>query len=190
MNPSPELLEKCRQDNRKAHHELYVMCFPVIYSICSRYYSNKEDRMAMLNLIFVRLITRMNEYLKKKDIPYEQWMRRVSVNYIIDEFRKQKKYRELITLYEETPSEQLQHEEDDDLYDKEELQHAISQLPPMSRAVFNLYAIDGYKHEEIAQLLGISSGTSKSHLFRAKKKLRELLTEFKKKTNWNKSLIP
>ena len=83
-----------------------------------------------------------------------------------------------------------QHEEEEELYDKEELQHAISQLPPMSRAVFNLYAIDGYKHEEIAQLLGISSGTSKSHLFRAKKKLRELLTEFKKKTNWNKSLIP
>jgi RNA polymerase sigma-70 factor (ECF subfamily) len=58
---------------------------------------------------------------------------------------------------------------------------AIENLPAMSRTVFNLYAIDGYKHEEIAGMLGISSGTSKAHLFRARKKLQEMLSELKKK---------
>ncbi len=190
MEPSLELLESCRHDNRRAHHELYVMCFPVIYSICSRYYSHKEDRIAALNMIFLKLVKGVNDFLNKHgEIPYEQWLRRVSVNYIIDEFRKQKRYRELISLYEETPAEQLQHENEEEIFDREELMHAIEQLPVMSKTVFNLYTIDGYKHEEIASLLGISSGTSKSHLFRAKKKLREVLTEVKKKANWNKTVI-
>lgn len=189
MKPSHDLLERCRHDDRKAHHELYVMCFPVIYSVCSRYYTNKEDRMATLNMIFVKLVTGTSDYLRRfSEVPYEQWLRRVSINFIIDEFRKQKRYRDLVGLYEETPSEQLQHEKPEEIYDKEELMIAISQLPPMSRTVFNLYAIDGYRHDEIAELLGISSGTSKSHLFKARKKLQEALVNVKKKT-WNKPLV-
>jgi RNA polymerase sigma factor (sigma-70 family) len=190
MNPSPDLLERCRQDDRKAHHELYVMCFPVMYSVCSRYYVNKDDRMSALNMIFLKLVQGMGSYMKKyAEVPYEQWLRKISVNYIIDEFRKQKRYRELISLYDDTPHDQLQMQEEETMiYDKEELREAINQLPVMSRTVFNLYAIDGYKHEEIATLLGISSGTSKSHVFRARKKLQEVLSEVKK-SSWNKSLL-
>lgn len=190
MTPSINLLERSRNNDRKAHHELYVMCFPVMYSVCSRYYINKEDRMAALNMIFLRLIQGMENYLQKNShIPFKQWMRRVSINYIIDEFRKQKKYRELISQQEEIPDEVFAvHSAPEEKYDKEEILSAIEKLPPMSKTVFNLYAIDGYKHEEIAALLGISSGTSKVHLFKARKKLQEMLSSFNN-SKWNKPLL-
>lgn len=183
MKPEIHLLEQCRYDNRKAHHELYVMCFPVLYSICSRYHLNKEDRMSALNMIFVKLIKNIGGYLQRyQEIPFEQWMRRVSINYIIDEFRREKRYRDLIQLGEEGMEEhQPAHTELESKYDQEEILNAIGSLPVMSRTVFNLYAMDGYKHEEIAGMLGISSGTSKAHLFRARRKLQELLRDMKKK---------
>lgn len=191
MKPAAELLEKCRFNDRKAHHELYAVCFPVIYSICSRYYNNREDRMSALNMIFLRLVQNMNDYVKRHShVPYEQWLRRVSINFIIDEFRRQKRYRELISLQEVTPDEQQSIQAEADLkYNQEEILLAIEKLPPMSKTVFNLYAVDGYKHEEIASLLGISSGTSKAHLFKARKKLQELLADVQKKTEWNKTVM-
>lgn len=191
MQPTIELLGKCRYDDRKAHHELYVMCFPLIYSICSRYYINKEDRMGALNMIFLRLVQNMSDYVKRHShVPYEQWLRRVSVNYIIDEFRKEKRYRELINLRDEMPEEYSNVHHDVEMkYDTEEILFAIEKLPLMSKTVFNLYAVDGYKHEEIANLLGISSGTSKAHLFKARKKLQEMLADVKKKAAINKPVI-
>ena len=191
MKPTIELLEKCRYNNRKAHHELYVMCFPVLYAVCSRYRQHKEDRMSSLNMIFLKLIQHMDDYLKRSDdVPFEQWLRRVSVNHIIDEFRKEKRYKELISLNEETPDDlHPVHFEMETKYDTEEIQRAIDSLPTMSKTVFNLYAIDGYKHEEIAGMLGISSGTSKAHLFKARKKLQEMLAGMKIKTDWNKAVV-
>lgn len=129
--------------------------------------------MSSLNMIFVKLIQHMGDYLKRQaDIPFEQWMRRVSINYIIDEFRREKRYRELINLGDAAMEHhQPVHSDLDARYDKEEITKAIESLPAMSRTVFNLYAVDGYKHEEIAGMLGISSGTSKAHLFHARKKV-------------------
>lgn len=138
--------------------------------------------MSALNMIFFRLVKNMNEYLKKKDtVAFEAWLRRISVNYIIDEFRSKKRYRELFEISDETP-EDLHPitEELNQKHSHEEILELIDRLPTISRTVFNLYAIDGYKHEEIAQLLGISSGTSKSHLFKARKKLQELLQSVNK----------
>lgn len=146
--------------------------------------------MSALNMIFVKLIQHMGDYLKRhSDVPFEQWMRRVSINYIIDEFRREKRYREMINLGEEAmENHQPVHSELDSKYDKEEIMNAIERLPAMSRTVFNLYAVDGYKHDEIAGMLGISSGTSKAHLFHARKKLQELLGQLKKK-DLNKTVV-
>jgi len=133
--------------------------------------------MSALNMIFFRLIKNMSEYLKRKDqIDFEAWLRRIAINYIIDEFRSQKRYKEVFDFRDVTPEEMHPTgEELNQKHSEEELLVLIDKLPPVSRTVFNLYAIDGYKHEEIAQLLGISLGTSKAHLFKARKKLKELL---------------
>ena len=184
MNPSEELLNKCRGDNRKAHYELYKMCFSFIVAVCSRYYVNSEDRMAALNMIFVKMIKNIHLYIRKKDnVPFDLWVRKISVNYIIDEFRKNKKYKEIIDLKEFQLDDHLYYSDDPITVkiNTEEIKLAIATLPEMNRTVFNLYVIDGYKHEEIADMLGISSNTSKVHLHRAKNKLREALKDVSKK---------
>ena len=177
MEPSKVLLENCRHDNRKAHHELYVMCFSVLYSVCCRYYINRDDRMAALNMIFFKIIRNIDNYIKKeRSLAFEAWIKRIAINYIIDEFRKEKRYTETIELKDTTPDEIHPLNEDMILNEnKEALMRIIDLLPSMSRTVFNLYFVDGYKHEEIATMLGISSNTSKVHLFNARRKLQELI---------------
>jgi RNA polymerase sigma factor (sigma-70 family) len=177
MQPPRALLENCRNNDRKAHHDLYVMCFPLLYAICSRYHINDEDRKSSLNLIFLKLVTHVGTYLQRaENIPFEQWLRRIALNHIIDEFRRQKRYRDTIVLHDETPDEAHPLvEESNDAVDSELLNAALNSLPPASRTVFNLFAVDGYKHEEIADMLGISIGTSKAHVFKARKRLQELL---------------
>lgn len=183
MNPSRELLEKCRKDDRKAHYDLYRECFQHIYAICRRYYINKDDCMSALNMIFYKMVKNISSYLTKtKEVPFELWTRRIAINYIIDEFRKNSNYKKLIESAEVSNYENsmLIEEELDGSIDKEKIIEAVDQLPEMNRAVFNLYVIDGYKHEEIGKLLGISSSTSKVHLHRAKKALRSLIDEIRK----------
>ena len=185
MTPETELLLRCKKDDRRAHHELYSMCYPFLYSICRRYYVNQEDRMSALNMSFVKIIRNVNSFLKKeKEIPFELWIRRITINHIIDEFRKNKTYKENHDLRDLQEAEYM-HPNYDPALEKaklEEILFAIDRLPEMNRTVFNLFVLDGYKHEEIAGMLKISANTSKVHLHRAKKKLQEFLElEWKKK---------
>ena len=185
MTPSPELLERCRKDDRKAHYELYTMCFSFLLSVCRRYYINREDMESSLNQVYVKIIKNISTYIKKSEsIPFELWIRRIAINHIIDEFRKNKKRFESLDYREILEAEELHPVTTPDVgSDKlEEILEAINELPDVNRAVFNLFVVDGYKHEEIAKMLNITTGTSKAHLHRAKKKLRELLeNEWKKK---------
>jgi len=139
--------------------------------------------MAALNMVFYKMVKNISTYIPKaKDVPFELWARRIAINYIIDEFRKNSNYKRLIettevSYYENnlTVEEEIEH-----TIDKEKIIEAVDQLPEVNKAVFNLYVIDGYKHEEIGKLLGISSSTSKVHLHRAKKALRTLIDEIRK----------
>lgn len=175
MNPSVELLRNCCKDDRRAHLELYRMCFGFIFSVCRRFYVNRDDVEASLNGTFFKIIKGMPGYLEKeRTVPFELWVRRVALNHVTDEFRRNRRYREIIDL--STPVEEAPESIADELkLNHEKINSAIEQLSPMSRAVFNLYVIDGYKHEEIAGMLEISPNTSKVHLHRAKKQLRQLL---------------
>ncbi len=185
MQPSPELLERCRKDDRKAHYELYSMCFSFLFSVCRRYYINREDMESSLNHVYVKIIKNISGYIKKsEEVPFELWARRIAINHIVDEFRRNKKHRETLDYREIHDAEELHPvmQPDFDSEKLEEIMDAVNQLPEMNRAVFNLFVVDGYKHEEIAKMLSISAGTSKAHLHRAKKKLRDLLeSEWKKK---------
>lgn len=118
------------------------------------------------------------KYLKSFDTskPFQPWFRRIMVNSSIDHFKKEGKYQQQVGLEDalahEIAGDQL------DLISYQEILELVRELPPAYRAVFNLYAIEGYKHEEIADLLGISVGTSKSNYFKAKRKLQERLNVF------------
>jgi RNA polymerase sigma-70 factor (ECF subfamily) len=131
------------------------------------------------------MITNIGSYLRKENhVPFELWARRVAINHIIDEFRKNVKHKENLDYRELQEAEDI-HPTTDPIIEREKLEEilmAIEQLSQMSRTVFNLFVIDGYGHDEIAKMLKISSGTSKAHLHSAKKKLREMLdSKWKKK---------
>lgn len=178
--PSVELLKKCKKDDRKAHFELYSICFSMLISVCRRYYKNDEDIKTALNNVFLKLIKNIDFAIDKYNVvPFELWLRRVAINHIIDEYRKNKKYlfqNEFTDDYSLNDAEQIKIE--DSMVSKEnmeEIDKAIDSLPEMSRTVFNLFVKDGYKHEEIAEMLHISSNTSKVHLHKARLKLQQIL---------------
>ena len=147
-----------------------------------------------LNHVFIKVIKNISGYLKKSEqVPFELWIRRIAINHIVDEFRKNKKYLKSLDYRELNETEELHPVIHSSAFDSEQLEEildAIKQLPEMNRAVFNLFVIDGYRHDEIAEMLRISTGTSKTHLHRAKKRLRELLeNEWKKKPMIHKTVL-
>lgn len=176
---SIELLKTCTSDNRAAHYQLYKILFVSMYNVCRRYYNNDEDIKSGVNMIFLKVISNLQSYLdKEKDIStFEYWVRRVAINYVIDEFRKNKKYREAM-FHADDLSFYDQPETNDSNFDvdMDEVMNAIEKLPKIGRTIFKLYAVDGYKHKEIADMMHISENTSKAHYHKAKIKLRELLT--------------
>lgn len=116
---------------------------------------------------------------KYDDLVFYHWMKKLTVNHIIDEFRKNKNYRDTIDIAEEREIIEKYDGAVDDSFELKDsiasIQAAIDSLPAMGKTVFNLYAIEGYKHEEIGALLNISANTSKVHFFRARTKLQQLL---------------
>ncbi|MDP4954230.1 MAG: sigma-70 family RNA polymerase sigma factor [Flavobacteriales bacterium] len=169
-----QIIRRCLKRDRKAQYEFYKENFAYLLSICLRYTNNREDAMAMLNLSFARIMLNLKKYDQSK--PLNAWMRKITVNCIIDEFRKTKSYREHVL---EVDYDTSNHSAQEDLEIGSNLidlvQKKLEELNPLTKRVFNLYAIDGYKHREIAEMLKISEGTSAWHYGEAKKYLREYL---------------
>ncbi|NQV52795.1 MAG: RNA polymerase sigma factor [Flavobacteriales bacterium] len=182
MQVHPEILARCRKNDRKAHNELYRLCFGYLMSICLRYCNNREDAEGYLNQGFLKIITNLDKY--KEEIPFGSWIARVMVNTIIDDFRRDKKRREHMTGadIDEVPfTGAVDFNDAAQELEAEELRGMIQRLPAMSQKVFNLYAIDGYSHKEIGAMLEISDGTSKWHVSFARKSLQEMIKKAMKR---------
>lgn len=151
-----------------------------------RYRRNDADAAAMMNAGFLKILDHLKAYDSRK--PFIAWAKRIMINTLIDDFRQQRKVKELIEYTDFSDhhinSATIDFNEAEKVFDVQQLEAFVQQLPPMSQKVFNLYAIDGYKHHEIADMLGISDGTSKWHLSSARKKLQEMI-----KTAMNTSKI-
>jgi RNA polymerase sigma factor (sigma-70 family) len=176
---SEDLLTACIRKDRKAQHELYKSCYSFLASICRRYANNRDDADALLNNGFLKILNNLEK--RKKDIPFPLWIRRIQINTIIDEYRKNKKEKEqtLITDFSEDYVEYDEAIVNDYVKktDAEYIIRLITDLPPASAKVFNLFAVDGFSHKEIGAMMGISEGTSKWHLNFARNKLKEQLKE-------------
>lgn len=174
MNPDQELIQQVIKGDRKAQLLLYRLCFNLFYGICRRYKRNQEDIQTLINNAFIKLIVHLPNYEDKSR--FEAWAKRILMNEIIDEHRKNKKYYETIKYdCPEDESHQVAAAPVADLYSSEELLRMINALPQATRVVFNLHAIDGYAHKEISQQLGITEETSKWHMKEARKKLKTFL---------------
>ncbi len=177
MKIDKKLLRSCIKKNRKAQFELYEVCYKLLMSTCYRYKKGKNEAESLLNQGFLKILTHLDQY--NDAVPFDAWSRKIIINTAIDEFRKDKKNREQIKYddYQESTYDkyQVDFNDADEYFNAEELMLMLNKLPDMSRKVFNLFAIDGYSHKEIAQLFEISEGTSKWHVSFARSELKKMI---------------
>ena len=177
MDIDPQLLKDCQNKDRRAQFQLYKRCFSLLMGVCMRYKKNRDEAAEMVNIGFMKILKNIDKY--REEAPFGAWIKRIMINTIIDEFRKNRKVKELIEttdFADFNDSEGLvDYNTADQMFDAEQIEELIKRLPPMSQKVFNLFAIDGYSHKEIGKMLGISDGTSKWHLSFSRKKLREMI---------------
>ena len=171
-----DLVKGCRRGDHHAQQRLYDLYSSRMYGVCCRYVKNTMQAEDILVMAFTKVFDRISQF--KGEGSFEGWIRRITVNEALNYLRKSR------TMVVETDLEHAGRELDynrlSDHLEAEDLLKMIEKLPPGYRIVFNMYAIDGYSHKEIADQLGISENTSKSQLSRARTYLQKLLAE----TDW------
>ena len=176
------ILEGCRNKNPLSQRKLYEYYYGYAMNISLRYGKNKEEALEILNDGFLKVFRNLDRY--DSSYPFKTWLRKVLVNTGIDYYRSQKNkfsFLELTENHQELESSLPELT----LAPNEDMLPVIQELPPMYRLVFNLYVMEEYKHHEVAELLGISVGTSKSNLARAKAKVKQSILK-KKRSNDSK----
>jgi RNA polymerase sigma-70 factor (ECF subfamily) len=173
LNIHEELIERCRQGDREAHYRLYKLYSKAMFNVGYRITGNEEDAEDVLQEAFVSAFKNLHHY--RADASFGAWLKRIVINKAINVLKKHKwevmpENKEIDVAAEEEPQEYLS-----DL-SVERVRNAIQQLPDGYRSVLSLYLLEGYDHQEIGEIMGISESTSKSQLNRAKNKLKELLT--------------
>lgn len=171
------IIQLAVENNRQAQQQLYVKFSPKMLGVCRQYIKDLQQAEDVMITAFMKVFTNLKSFEHKGS--FEGWIRRVMVNECISFIRVQKqvKYIEDETFFEERTDSFDNH------YSVEEIQFLIDHLPDGYRMVFNLFAIEGYKHQEIAKMLGINEGTSKSQLAHARKMLQKEVIKLKNQEN-------
>lgn len=166
-----EIVEGCRKGNRKDQQALYDHFSRKMYRVCLSYVSESDDAMDILHDSFIKIFARLGEYNSLQQL--EAWIRQLTVNTAIDFLRRRKK---MVYIGEdEFRLEQSPVDTTGQQMENRDLGSLIDLLPVGAKTVFNLYAVEGYNHREIASRLDISEGTSKSQLSRARQLLQGML---------------
>ncbi len=173
-----KIREGCIRGDTGSQKKLYYDFYSFAMAICLRYARDRDEAENILNAGFFKVLTNLIRYDKAK--PFLPWLGRIMTNTAIDHYRSQLRHPGTdditeVDTYGENPVI-------DSKLNYDDLIKLVQKLPPGYRAVFNLYAIEGFTHEEIAERLGITAGTSKSNLFKARQKLIAMLDEQKKIT--------
>lgn len=164
------LINGCIRKDRKAQEQLYRMYADEMYNICLAYERDRDEVKDILQDSFIKVFRSIEKYDKKG--PLKAWVRRIVVNTAIDHFRRKKEadsFVDIETIAEITPG----HGEHRDGQGFKDIVNMIKLLPQGARIVFNLFALEGYSHKEIAIKLSISEGTSKSQYSRARQLLQQ-----------------
>jgi RNA polymerase sigma-70 factor (ECF subfamily) len=168
-----KILEGCLKGNLKAQRELYECFAGKMLGVCMRYSSNREEAKDMLHDGFIKVFTKLDSFSGTG--PLEAWIRRIMVNTALEQLRKNDVLRDTTDYDGATDHLEANVDIISDLT-RDELMQIIAGMPPGYRTVFNLFAIEGYSHQEISELLQINEGTSKSQYSRAKSWLQSKIT--------------
>lgn len=181
------LVAALQQQEARAQRVVYERYGSRMMAICMRYVGNRDDAEEVLIDGFMRVYSRIDQF--RGDGSFEGWMRRIMVTESLMYLRKNKAWRQELPL--DTITVEPDYEWADANLQSEDLIRLVAQLPDGYRTVFNLYAIEGYNHAEIAELTGISEGTSKSQLSRARallqQKVRSMETGYKTATHYGEA---
>lgn len=182
-----EIVQGCILGQRKEQHLLYQYMAPLLMKVCMRYTASKEHARDFLQEVLIKMFNKINEY--RREGPFEAWARRLAVNTIIDILRKEGAISKSLSLDHLGESFHLhvQNEGLKDL-DYQDIIQFIHGLPDAKKIVFNLYAVEGYTHKEIAEKLQISEGTSKSQLHKARELLVHMHTKYNAQQKVNEGL--
>lgn len=167
MDDLSKIIAGCLKGNRRDQELLYRRNANKMYALCLRYSNDRDEASDIMQEGFIRIFNKLGDY--KNDGPIEGWMRKIMVNTALEKYRKNH------FLYSVDSIDDI-NEMDIDIEDEcvdngleaEDLMDMVMSLPPQYKMVFNLYALEGYSHKEIGDMLGITIGTSKSNLSRAR----------------------
>lgn len=166
------IIEGCCKRDRSSQNALYKLYYPYAMSVCIRYTESNSEAICVVNDSFLKVFNNIKKF--GIDRPFKPWFRRILVNTAINHVKKQKKFKKEVAMDEARTTPYVEDVLSQINY--RELIALVQSLSQSYRTVFNMYVIDGYKHKEIAKILGISESTSKSNLTRARAKLQELVT--------------
>ena len=164
------LISGCIQNNRNAQEQLYRMCADEMYNVCLVYEKDRDQVKDILQESFIKVFRSIEKYDRKG--PLKAWVRRIVVNTAIDHIRRKKNvdaFVDVETIADSTPG----HGDYQGGQGVKDILKLVKRLPEGARLVFNLFALEGYSHKEIAEKLSITEGTSKSQYSRARQLLQQ-----------------
>ncbi|WP_445453339.1 RNA polymerase sigma factor [Flavobacterium sp. 25HG05S-40] len=172
-----QLINDCQNNDRKAQEQLYRLYSSKLFAVCLKYSRNYTEAQDNLQDGFLLIFNKIGLYSFKGS--FEGWLKRVMINHVLQQYRTQT----FLSLVNENVSDEAEIEIDDEDISLDYLLKLIQELPDRYRLVFNLYVIDDYSHAEIAEMLSINIGTSKSNLSRARMILKEKIEQYRNEEN-------
>ena len=168
-----QLIENCKSNDTKAQSELYKLFSSKLFTVCLKYSRNYVEAEDNLQDAFLTIFKKIEQYENKGS--FEGWLKRVTINTVLQQYRNEK----VFDIISETIVDEVEIEVDEDDLSIDYLLKIIQELPDRYRLVFNMYVLDGYSHKDIAEMLGINIGTSKSNLARARQILKQTIEDYK-----------
>lgn len=173
-NKIRSLIDGCKKQHRESQELLYKEFYGYGMSICLRYVDNRDEAAEVLNDGYMKAFSNIEKFDVNR--PLKPWLRQIWVNTAINHYRKQQRTLKFVDIIDSIEEADIEYTFSNISYG--EMLEILKKLPLSYRTVFNLFVIEGYKHEEIATMLNITSGTSKSALFKAKDLLKRYLQSF------------
>lgn len=177
-----QLIQKCKRNDIKAQSELYTLYSSKLFSICLKYSRNSAEAKDNLHDAFMTIFSKISQFNHKGS--FEGWLKRITVNTVLQRYRD----KGVFDIINEDIIDDVVEVEDHESLSLDFLLRLIQTLPNRYRLVFNLYVLDGYSHKEVAKMLDISVGTSKSNLARARQILQEKIEHYNASNNTSQSL--
>ncbi len=178
-----KLIRQCANNDRKAQEEIYRLYAGKLFGLCLKYSRNKTEAEDNLQDGFITIFKKVKQFKHKGS--FEGWMKRIVINTALQKYREKNV---LSLIHEDYVREEVAVEVDEDEVSLDYLLNLIQNLPNQYRLVFNMYILDGYSHKEVAEALGISEGTSKSNLSRARAILKRKIEQDQQESEQYKAL--